>query len=66
MADYLRETRMQLRWKRWSYDVEAVCGFTDGEHEIRKPVQVMDKKSHCSDTCSRQCKEHDGRAMLWC
>ena len=24
------------------------------------------KKSLCSETCSRQCKEQDGRAMLWC
>ena len=23
-------------------------------------------KSLCSETCSRQCKEQDGRAMLWC
>ena len=24
------------------------------------------KKSFCSETCSRQCKEQDVRAMLWC
>ena len=29
-------------WKRCSYGVDAACGSTDGEHEIRKPVQVMD------------------------
>ena len=40
MAGYLRKTRTQLRWKRWSYGVEVLCGFTDGEHEIRKPKHM--------------------------
>ena len=25
--------------------MEAACGFTDGEHEIKKPVQVMDTEA---------------------
>ena len=56
MAGYLRKTRAQLRWKHWSYGVEVLCGFTDGEHEIRKPkhmwtdddlepVQMMDTET---------------------
>ena len=59
---------MQLRWKHWSRGVEAACEFTDGECDIEKSVQVKDTeaKSLCSETCSRQCKEQDGRAMLWC
>ena len=40
MAGYLKKTRTQLRWKHWSYGVEVLCGFTDGEHEIRKPKHV--------------------------
>ena len=53
MAGYLRKTRTQLHW---SYGVEVLCGFTDGEHEIRKPkhmwtdddlepVQMMDTET---------------------
>ena len=56
MAGYPRKTRTQLRWKPWSYGVEVLCGFTDGEHEVRKPkhvwtdadlepVQMMDTKT---------------------
>ena len=37
MSGYPRKTRTQLRWKHWSCGVEVFCGFTDGEHEIRKP-----------------------------
>ena len=40
MAGYLRKTRTQLRWTHWSYGVEVLCGFTDGEHEIRKPKHM--------------------------
>ena len=40
MAGYLRKTRQQLRWKQWSHGVEVLCGFTDGEHEIRKPKHM--------------------------
>ena len=47
-----QEDRTQFRWTHWSYGVEVLCGFTDGEHEIRKskhmwtddlePVQMLD------------------------
>ena len=30
----------KLRWTHWSYGVEVLCGFTDGEHEIRKPMHT--------------------------
>ena len=40
MAGYLRKTRTQLRWKHWSYGVEALCGCTGGAHEIRKPKHM--------------------------
>ena len=40
MGGYLKKTRTQLRWKHWSYGVELLSGFTDGEHEIRKPKHV--------------------------
>ena len=53
MAGYLKKTRTQFGWTHWSYGVEVLCGFTDGEHEIRKskhmwtdddlePVQMLD------------------------
>ena len=56
MASYLRKTRTQFRRRHWSYGVEVLCGFTDGEHEIRKPkhmwndddleaVQMMDTET---------------------
>ena len=37
MADYLRKTRKQLRWKHWSYGVEVLWWFTNEKHEFRKP-----------------------------
>ena len=40
MAGYLRKTRTHLRWTHWSYGVEVLCGFTDGEYEIRKPKHM--------------------------
>ena len=40
MTGNLRKTRTQLRWKHWSYGVEVLCGFTDGEHETRKSKHV--------------------------
>ena len=51
-----QESRTQLRRKHWSYGVEVLCGFTDGQHEIRKPkhmwtdydlepVQMMDTET---------------------
>ena len=40
MGGYLKKTRTQLRWTHWSYGVEVLCGFTDGDHEIRKPKHM--------------------------
>ena len=70
MASYLRQTRTQFRRTHWSYGVEVLWGFTDGEHEIRKPkrmwndddlepVQMMDTetKSHCNDACDPRTDE---------
>ena len=56
MAGYLRKTRPQFCWTHWSYGVEVLCGFTDGEQENRKPkhtwtdddldpVQMMDTET---------------------